>query len=73
MIWRYYNGWSWLVMTGLMFLFWGGVVALIAWAFRTFAGPGHGADPEIDALRQRLASGQISQGEMENLKKARQG
>ena len=70
MMWHYYNGPDWLVMAGLMFVFWGGAIALIAWAYRTFAGPSQGSDPAIDALRQRLGSGQLSRDQFENTRKA---
>ena len=41
MMWDYI-GWSWIWMVGMMgtmLLFWGGVIALVIWGIRSFAGP----------------------------------
>ncbi|HLI55901.1 MAG TPA: SHOCT domain-containing protein [Actinomycetota bacterium] len=71
--WGYYAPWDWLWMALVMLIFWGGVVALVVWAFRGFGAPRGESDPAIDALRNRLASGQISQEEFERTKRALQG
>jgi hypothetical protein len=34
MMWPYYDGWSWLLMAGIMLLLWGGLIALVVWAVR---------------------------------------
>ena len=68
----YYDGWSWLLMTAMMVLFWGGLAALIVFAIRAFTGPRTG-DQAMDTLRRRLASGEISQEEFERSRKALQG
>jgi putative membrane protein len=72
MYWGYYDGWSWLLMATMMVLFWGGVVALIVYVAHTMTGP-RGGDRALDALRRRLASGEISQEEFEKTRRALQG
>lgn len=69
----YDNGWSWLLMTIVMVLFWGGVIALLIWAFRTFGGQKPGPDLAMSALRQRLASGEIGEEEFEKTRHLLQG
>ena len=71
----YYDGWSWLWMTGMMILFWGGLAALVIWAIRSFTRPSPpaGSDSAIEILRRRLASGEISQDEYEKTRKVLQG
>jgi len=71
MMWGYYGGgdWSWLWMSGMMLLFWGGLIALIVFAIRTFT-PSRGGDAAMDVLRKRLAGGEISQEEFEKTRKA---
>jgi putative membrane protein len=72
MMWGYYDGWSMLWMGGMMVLFWGGIIALVLFAVRSFSGP-RGNDQAIDILRRRLASGEITQEEFEKTRKALQG
>jgi uncharacterized membrane protein len=72
MMWGYTDGWSVLWMSGMMVLFWGGVIALVVFAVRAFAGP-RGTDQAIDVLRRRLASGEISLEDYEKTRKALQG
>ncbi len=71
----YYDGWSWVWMTGTMVLFWGGIIALAIWAVRSFgrANRAIGADSALEVLRRRLASGEISQDEYEKTRKVLQG
>lgn len=68
----YYDGWSWLLMAGMMVLFWGGVVALIALVGRAMIGP-WGGDQAMDTLRRQLASGETTQEEFETTRRALQG
>lgn len=72
MMWGYYDGWSWLWMSGVMVLFWGGLIALAVFAVRAFTGPRGNGQP-IDVLRRRLAVGEITQEEFEKTRKALQG
>jgi uncharacterized membrane protein len=70
MMWYYgAHGWSWLWMSAMMVLFWGGVIVLAIWAIRSFAGPRQTGDTSLDVLRRRLAAGEIAQEEFEKTKK----
>jgi putative membrane protein len=73
MMWYYGSGgWSWLWMTLMMVIFWGGVIAVAVWAIRSALG----ARPDsnaIDVLRHRLAAGEISQEDFEKTKRILQG
>ena len=69
----YYDGWSWLLMAGMMVLLWGGVAALIVLVARAVMGPKSGGDQAMDTLRRRLASGEISKEEFENTRRSVQG
>ncbi|HEY3195618.1 MAG TPA: SHOCT domain-containing protein [Candidatus Dormibacteraeota bacterium] len=72
MMWGYADGWSWLWMTAMMVLFWGGIFTLAVFAFRSFGGS-KGNDQAMDVLRRRFASGEITQDEFEKTRKALQG
>jgi putative membrane protein len=72
MMWGYYDGWSWLWMAAMMVLFWGGILTLAVFFFRSFTGSKN-SDQAIDLLRRRLASGEITQDEFEKTRKALQG
>lgn len=70
MMWYYPgDGWSWLWMSGMMVLFWAGIIALAVWAIRSFLGLKQTGDPALDVLRRRLAAGEISQEEFEKTKR----
>jgi putative membrane protein len=72
MMWNYYDGWSWLLMVGLMLLFWGGLIALVIWGIRAFSGRRQTGDEALETLRRRLAAGEISQEDFEATKKVLQ-
>ena len=72
MMW-YYGGWGWLWMSIVMVVFWGGILALAVWAIRLLGGPRRDGNQALDTLRQRLASGAITQEEFEKTKKILQG
>lgn len=72
MMWGYYGGWSWLWMAVMMILLWSGIIAVAVFAIRAFAAPRAG-DQALAVLRRRLASGEITQEEFENTRKALQG
>lgn len=67
----YDDGWSWLWMIGVMFVFWGVVIGLAAWVIRSM-GRSTG-DDAMSVLRKRLAAGEISQDEYEKTKRLLQG
>jgi uncharacterized membrane protein len=74
MMWPYYNdGWSWFWMVGMMVTFWGGIALLATWAFRSVARSKNDGDQAMATLRNRLASGAISQEEYEKTKRLLQG
>lgn len=74
MMWPYYgDGWSWLWMGGMMVVFWGAVIFLGVWAFRSLGGPKPAGDDAISTLRKRLAAGDITQDEFEKTKRILQG
>lgn len=75
MMWWYNggDGWGWLWITGMMVLFWGGVILLGIWAVRGVSGPRRPSDAAIDVLRKRLAAGEISPEDFEKTRKALQG
>jgi len=58
----------------MMLLFWGGIVVLVVWGVRAFSSrPSVGHDGAQEILRRRLASGEITQAEYEQVRKAIQG
>lgn len=72
MMWYYGSGGSgWLWMTVIMLVFLGSLVALAVWAIRS--GLGSRRNDAIEALRGRLASGEISQDDFEKTKRILQG
>lgn len=72
MMWGYYDGWSWLWMAAMMVLFWGAIITLAVWAFRSFGGPRRDGDAAMETLRQRFAAGEISQEEFDKTRRALQ-
>lgn len=64
------GGWDSLWMAFMMVLFWGGVIALGAWAILSFARPRPSGDAAMDVLRRRLAAGEISVDEFDKTRKA---
>ncbi len=73
MMWYYGSGgWSWLLVTLIMLVFWGGVIAVAVWAIRSRLGSPRETDA-MDVLRRRLASGEISQDDFEKTKRILQG
>ena len=59
-------------MSIMMAVFSGGVIALVVWAIRSFTGPKRNGEDAFNKLRQRLASGAITQDEFEKTKKVLQ-
>ena len=61
-----------MMLSGLMMLlFWGGLIVLVVWAVRQFAGRPANEDPTA-ILKRRLAAGEISQEQYEQARKALQ-
>jgi len=62
-----------MLLSGLMMLlFWGGLIVLVVWAVRQFAGRPANEDPTA-ILKRRLAAGEISQEEFDKTKRILQG
>ncbi len=77
MMW-YWGEWGWLaaaLMMLFMVLFWGGIIALIAWlVIRTTRSASHGStipgeQSPLDIARERYAKGEISRDEFERIRK----
>lgn len=60
---------SWLLMSLMMLVFWGGIIVLVVWAIRGF---GRTSEPRHDAesiLEERFARGEIDAEELESRRK----
>ena len=69
MMWNYDVGGSWLWMGSSMVFFLSGVILLAIWAIRAITSSKQTGDLAMDALRRRLAAGEISPEEFEKTKK----
>ncbi len=63
----FWNGW-WIIMPIMMVLFWGGVIALVVWGIRQFTGDRERGPSPLDIARERLARGEISKDEFEQIR-----
>jgi putative membrane protein len=63
----------WLLGTLTTLLFWGGLIVLIVWAVRQFA-PGQrpSAEDPMTILRRRLAAGEITQEQFDQVRRTLQ-
>jgi putative membrane protein len=58
------NGWSWVWMSLMMVLFWGGLIVFGVWAVRSFT------DRErspLEIVRERFARGEITKEQFEEI------
>jgi putative membrane protein len=60
------NGWSWVWMSVMMVLFWGGLVVFGVWAVRSFADRGH---TPLEIARERFARGEITREQFEEIQR----
>jgi putative membrane protein len=72
-MWHYADGMGWWMVFGgvWMFIFWGGLIALIVWGISKLSrrnGSSLKHDP-LDAAKERYAKGEISKKEFEQVKK----
>jgi len=72
-MWHYPEGMGWWMAFGgaWMFLFWGGLIALLVWGISKLTG-NREADPKnnpVSIAKERYAKGEISREEFEQLKK----
>jgi putative membrane protein len=69
------DGWDWFSGTLVMLVFWGGLIAVVVFAVRSFAagsrrGSGEGPSPDAKTiLENRFARGEISEEEFEQRKR----
>ncbi len=62
------------VISGVVtLLFFGGLIALVIWAVRSFSRRPAEADSAMEVLRRRLATGEIVQEEFDKIRKVLQG
>ena len=74
MMWYGGFGSMWFLGPLMMVVFWGGIIVLAVWAIRSFSGgPVGRQDSALDILKRRLASGEITEAEYEQARKALQG
>jgi uncharacterized membrane protein len=72
MMWGY-NMVGWLWMLPVMIIFWGVVIGGIVLVIRAVSMPRSDRETPMDALRRRLASGQITRDEYEQTRKLLEG
>jgi putative membrane protein len=60
------NGWTWVWMSLMMILFWGGLIVFGVWAVRSFADR-RGSPLEI--ARERFARGEITREQFEEIQR----
>jgi putative membrane protein len=69
----YYAPWMWLLGTLTTLLFWGGLIVLIVWVVRQLT---HGqrtpAEDPMAILRRRLAAGEITQEQFDQIRRTLQ-
>jgi putative membrane protein len=69
------GGWGmWVFGILMMLLFWGGLAAIVVFLVRSLGGSRQShPDSAMDALRRRLAAGEINQEEFERIRKVIHG
>lgn len=65
-------GSMWLLGPLMMVAFWGGLILLVVWAMRA-SRPVPPAETAVEILRRRLASGEITQEQYDQARRALQG
>ncbi len=72
-MWHYGDGMGWWMLFGgvWMFVFWGGLIALVVWGVTKLSGRGSSSTRKspLDVAKERYAMGEISKEEFEQLKK----
>jgi putative membrane protein len=60
----------WMIVGGaLMFLFWGGIIGLVAWGIVRLTRRSHGENGGFAIARERYARGEIRKEEFDQMKK----
>ena len=72
-MWHYADGMGWWILFGSawMFVFWGGLIALIVWEITKLSGRGNSNVKQnpLEAAKERYARGEITKTDFERLKK----
>ena len=72
-MWHYADGMGWWMLFGgaWMFVFWGGLIALVVWGITKLSGRSSSSTKKnpLDVAKERYALGEISGEEFEQLKK----
>jgi putative membrane protein len=78
MMWGFYGGGWWWMLVGsvMMIIFWGAIIWLIVWGIRQFTGDRRGEsasrETPLEIAQKRLARGEITREEFEELRKVLQ-
>lgn len=78
MMWGYYGGEWWWMLIGLvsMIVFWGAIIWLIVWGVKQFTGDRQGdssaRETPLEIAQKRLARGDFTAEEFEEIRKALQ-
>jgi putative membrane protein len=62
-----FNIW-WIVGPMMMFIFWGGIIAVFVWGVRQFTGARDRDRSPLDIAKERLARGEISKEEFDRIR-----
>ena len=72
-MWHYADGMGWWMLFGgaWMFVFWGGLIALIVWGITRLSGRGNSSAKHnpLDVAKERYAKGELTKEEFVQLKK----
>ena len=60
---------NWWAMAIWMFLFWGGLIALVVWAVRGVSGRTEGGTSAVDIIKHRYARGEITRDEFDDIRR----
>ncbi len=76
--WHMNGGWGWWMLWGWLsfFLFWGGIIALVVWAVHRLSPRPEREERRpspLDIARERLARGEISKEEYEEIRRVLMG
>ena len=72
-MWHYADGMGWWMLFGgaWMFVFWGGLIALIVWGITRLSGrsSSNAKQNPLDVAKERYAKGELTKTDFEQLKK----
>ncbi len=72
MMWGYADGWGWNMLFGMMWMvvFWGALIGLVVWGVNRLSTRGPAGETPLDIVQKRLARGEITREQYEELKRA---